>query len=181
MGELEDTVSKYEPVEAIPEGVVWKQHVGRPSQTHRTLLSTPGGAYKLVRSLETGEVKYFKLKDSGPVKSPAEIAASKEKIDAEPAPPKQVRYRVGALCWLIEPSSVAPLWYLCNVVARIGEDRATFGEPKRIILRPVTGWDAERKVQWPHGVSEEGQPEELSLVANPRNMQRLRPLKARRT
>ncbi len=147
----------------VPVGTQWKGQSGYGnSKTHTTLFSLYGCTYKLVRELATGEVCYFKLKDTGPEKSPA------AKIDAEPGDDgkkAQVRYKVGSHCWLVEPGA---LWYLCTVVAR---------EPapaSRITIKPVTGWDADRKAQWPYS-------EELQFVAKASNVtfQRLRPLQAR--
>jgi hypothetical protein len=114
-----------------------------------------GNFYKLVRSRETGEVQYFKLKDTGPEISPA------EKIDAEPTKKGQVRYRVGSHCWFVLDGR----WFCCEVVSR---------PPNRIVLRPVTGWDADRQAPWPHDGA-------LEISDKPSNslFQLLRPLKAR--
>ncbi len=156
----------YDPVapETVPEGIRWKPatpHTGK----RRAYTSMFGNLYRLVRTLATGEVQYFKLKD-------ADVAATpKEKIDAEPEHKDQVRYRIGCQCWFIETADV---WYLVEVVDRVGEDRSTFGEPKRIVLKSATGWDADRKVQWPYG-------DLLEFPASPNNpmFARLRPLKDR--
>lgn len=60
-------------------------------------------------------------------------------IDAEPAPPPRVCYRVGTCCWFVDGSK---RWWLCEIVGRPGD---------RITLRLVTRWDAERLTEWPHG------------------------------
>jgi hypothetical protein len=161
----------YEPVatESVPEGLKWKPSKGAHSKTQVTLFSF-GNIYKLVRSLETGAAQYFKLKGSDVAKSPA------EKIDAEPGTEsgrkkEQVRYRVGCKAWFLDTGN---RWYLIEVVARIGENRETFGEPKRIIIKSATGMDADKRTPWPYGA-------ELEFPAKPDNalFMRLRPLKAR--
>lgn len=154
----------YDPVDVslVPEST-WKPVAGRPSSTH-TVLYSIGNYYKLVRDQATGVVTYFKLRDTGPEKSPA------TKLDEEPQKKGQVRYRVGSLAWFVD----AGRWFIVVVAARIGEDRATFGEPKRIVIRPTTGRDATGQVEWPYG-------SELEFPSNPNNplFLRLRPLKAR--
>lgn len=92
----------------------------------------------------------------------------KAKIDAEP---KRARghYHVGAKCWFVETVG----WFLCEVTAYAN---------RRITIKPVTGKDAERQVDWPYGA-------ELEFAADGnrgdpgtslRLYDRLRPLKARR-
>lgn len=123
---------RYLPVdfESIPAGTTWKPAKGRPSSV-AVILYSFGGTYKLIRTLASGKAQYFKLEDTS-VKSPA------EKIDAEPELKRGTRYRVGAHCWFIGD---AHRWFLCKVVTR---------DPKTITISPVTGWDADRFVQWPH-------------------------------
>lgn len=142
----------YDPIESAPDGIKWKPVQGRPSKTHVTLYSI-GDVYKLVRVLETGEVAYFKRKDTDA------ISLSK-KIDDEPDKAKQVRYRVGQMCWLIDD---AGRWYCCEVMKR---------GPRNIELRSVTGFDAERTAAWPYG-------EVLAFSPKTVLFRRLRPLKAR--
>lgn len=153
----------YEPIDyaAIPVGVKWKPSVGNQREARRTYFSTPGNFYKLIRQLDTGDVAYFKLKDFGAEKSPAEKEADRRRIDAEPERPKQVRYGVGKHCWLI----VNARWFCCEVTARTQN-------PNTITLRPTTGWDAERKTPWPH----EG---DLTFSSVSTLFKHLRPLKAR--
>lgn len=153
----------YEPVDyaAIPVGVKWKPSRGKPGPHTRTMYSTPGNTYKLIRQLDTGDVAYFKLKDTGPEKSPA------EKIDAEPQKKGQVRYRVGSYCWLV----LDGLWFCCEVMKRGREPGTTV---PTIELRPTTGWDADRKASWPHG-------ETLTFSARTPLFKHLRPLKARQS
>lgn len=156
---------RYEPVDKVPDGLKWKPQGGPGGKNVTVLLSTPGSFYKLIRDRNTGDVVYFKLKDFGPAVSPA------EKIDAEPKRKGQVRYRKGATCWFVDAGS---LWYLVEVVDRIGDDRATFGEPHRIVIKSVTGFDAERRTAWAYG-------DLLEFPAKPDNQMfmRLRPLKDR--
>lgn len=151
----------YEPVASVPEGLTWKPG---PGVTTNVMLYSIGNIYKLVRDRVTGAVQYFKLKDTGPEKSP------NEKIDAEPAREAQVRYRVGTMCWFIDEGSH---WFLCEVVERTGKDRATFGEPQRITIKSVNGRDADKQVEWPYGLLEFPAKENNPIFA------RLRPLKAR--
>jgi hypothetical protein len=149
----------YEPIElsAMPAGVKWKPRRGPPSKTHVVFYSTPGSFYKLMREIASGDVVYFKLKDTGPSISPA------ERIDAEPVAPKQVRYHAGSHCWFVRDG----LWFCCLVVERTVS-------PATVTLRPVTGWDADRKAQWPH----EG---DFTFPAKSRWFNHMRPLKARQT
>ncbi len=126
------------PPRKEPTGWPWidrrRERARRPlDQATTTLLSTPGEIYKLVRVRATGEVTYYKLRDAEPAATP------KEAIDAEPKRAGQVRYRKGAPCWFVDAGGI---WYLCKV-----EDR----QPNRIVIRAETGWDSERKVQWPYG------------------------------
>ena len=144
----------YEPVDSVPEGLKWKPAGGNPAKGHTVLLSF-GNIYRLVRDRTTGEVQYFKLKDT-PEKSPS------EKIDAEPKKQEQIRYNTGKLCWFIDTGS---RWFLCKVVER---------KPNRIVLRSETGWDADKQAPWPYG-------ELLEFPCKENNplFCRLRPLKAR--
>lgn len=148
----------YEPVASVPEGLRWKPGHG-PKSARVTTLFSLGNIYKLQRDRDTGALWYYKLRDTGPEKSPA------ESIDAEPTAKKQIRYNVGKHCWLI----IDGRWFCCEVVGRTQE-------PATITLRPTTGWDAERQTPWPHS-------ETLEFTAQPTNplFQRLRPLKARQT
>lgn len=185
--------SDYEecPLEAVPDGLKWKPApwagagAARGPREHLppskwpwvnkrrewirkrrkataspkvTMFSTPGSYYMLVRELNTGVVTYFKRKGAEPAMTP------KDKIDAEPTRGHQVRYRKGAMCWFIGDAS---RWFLCTVVER---------GPKSITITPVTGWDAERVVRWPH-------PNPLKFSSNATNdgdlFRRLRPLKDR--
>ncbi len=146
--------SDYEPVATVPDGLRWKPAVGWPPAGKTVLLSF-GNAYRLERTLATGEVQYFKLKDV-PEKSPS------EKIDAEPVKPSQVRYNTGKLCWLIDTGG---RWFLCKVVERT---------PGRIVLRSETGWDADKQAPWTYGELLEFP----AVLTNPL-FARLRPLKAR--
>lgn len=87
--------------------------------------------------------------------------SDRERIDAEPKPPRQPMLRIGTKVWFIDSGS---RWFLLEVVERRGT-RATF--------KSVTGWDAERQVEWPYqGLLEF--PQASSLY------KRLRPLSARR-
>ncbi len=147
----------YEPCE-LPDAdtIRWRPKGGKPLSTH-TVLYSIGGVYKLIRTLATGEVAYFKLKDEADAVSPP------DKIDAEPAKPAQVRYNVGKHCWLILDGR----WFCCEVMSR---------ENHTIELRPVTGWDADRTTAWPHG-------ETLAFSSRQSSplFKQLRPLKARQT
>lgn len=182
----------YEQVDSVPDGLRWKPAPGpragsgsgpprkppspderknkrrererrTPEQATTTLFSF-ANTYMLVRMRATGAVTYYRLKDM-PEKSPA------EKIDAEPTKKEQVRFRVGAQCWFVDTGG---RWFLCEVVERTGHDRATFGEPGRIVIKSVTGWDADRKAPWEYG-------DLLEFPDKPNNplFMRLRPLKAR--
>jgi hypothetical protein len=151
----------YEPIayDAIPVGVKWK-----PSPPHvgptRAFVSLFGARYRLERVLETGEVTYFERKGL----DPDPVATPKDKIDAEPEKKGQTRYRVGAHCWFVGDGA---RWFLCEVLER---------GYRRITIKPVTGWDAERLVHWPH-------PEPFSFSSRIENdgdlARRLRPLKDR--
>ncbi len=143
----------YERVETVPDGMTWRPFFG-PGDARFTVLCTIGDFYRLIRDRDTGAVVYFKMKDTGPEISP------KEKIDAEPPKPKQVRFRKGTRCWFVVDTGH---WFLCDV-----EDRL----PQRIVLRPVTGWDVDRQVEWQLVA-----PLELSSVSHA--FKRLRPLAAR--
>jgi hypothetical protein len=156
---------KYEPVDKIPDGLKWKPAPGRPSPTHTKLVSTPGGFFALVRCRETGAVQHFRLKDMGHEMS------SKAKLDAEPTR-EQVRYRVNAHCWFVDGPG---RWFLVKVVDRTGEAAGT-GTEKRITIESVTGFDADRIIEWPYGPALEFP----SLPNNPMFM-RLRPFKDRRS
>ena len=156
-------LSAYEPVESVPDDIKWRPVCGMPSKTHVSLVSTPGGFFRLKRELATGAVQYFRLKDLGP------NAAPKEKIDAEPKREGQVRYRVGAKCWFV----VDGRWFLVEVVDRTGGAAGT-GDEKRITIKPASTHDADKLTPWPYD-------EFLEFVAQPSNplFQRLRPLKDR--
>ncbi len=157
---------KYAPCafEDIPEGIKWKPQGNNLLSGKMTMLSMFGAEFKLVRDLATGAIQYFRSQNETK-KSPA------ESIDAEPAKTGQARYRVGTQAWFID----ADKWYLIEVVSRVGQDRPTYGEPKRIVIKSATGWDAEHKAEWPFG-------EELEFVAQASNgmFARLRPLRARK-
>ncbi len=151
----------YEQVDTVPEGLTWKPGRGPQSgrtQGANTTLFSLGNLYKLVRVRDTGAVTYFRLRDQGPEKSTA------ESIDAEPAPLKQQRFHVGALCWFISEGR----WFQVQVVSR------TQGSTARIVIRSHTGWDAERQTPWPLAG-------DLEFPAKPSNpiFQRLRKLSAR--
>lgn len=147
--------SQYERVDSIPDGCAWKPGAG-PQPKECTVLYSLGNIYKIVRFKATGEVHYFKLKDTGPEKSPA------DQIDAEPKRPQQIRFRKGTQCWFVD---AAARWYLCSVLER---------DAKRIVLKPETGMDAERATPWPY-------PDTLEIPAKQNNALylRLRPLAAR--
>lgn len=143
-------------VDSVPDGLVWAPYKG--PDTNFTVLRSIGDYYRLVRDRNTGAVVYFKRKHDDDKISPAET------IDAEPQPPKQVRYRVGTQCWFV----IDTRWYLVEVVERQAH-------PERITLRPVTGWDAERQTEWVFG-----ELLQFGVTQNFRLFQHLRPLKARK-
>lgn len=148
---------RYERVDSVPDGLTWKPRKGRPSSAHTTLFSI-GNIYKLVRVRETGDVTYYRLREAfADAKSPA------EQIDAEPVPLKQQRFRAGTFAWFVDTGA---RWYCVEVVSR---------DEGRIIIRPTTGWDAERVSEWPYG-------NELEFPARPNNplFMRLRKLNARK-
>lgn len=153
----------YEPVESIPEGVKWRPQPGQPSKTHTKMISTPGAFFRLERNRDTGEVRYFRLKDMGKERTP------KDKIDAEPTRGHQVRYRVGTRCWFVE----ANRWFLVEVVDRLGGAPGT-GTEKRIVIKPVDPLDADKQTAWPYSDLLE-----FPAYANNQLFQRLRPLKDR--
>lgn len=157
--------SDYEPIDTVPADLKWKPAHGRPSRTHTKLVSTPGSCFRLERDLKTGQVRYFRLKNLGPEMSP------KDKIDAEPEREEQIRYRVGAHCWYIEEGR----WFLVEVVDRLGYAPGT-GTEKRLVMKSVTGFDADRVAPWPFG-------ELYEIPADQRYQafQRLRPLRDRHT
>lgn len=140
----------------VPQGIKWNPPKGGAPADHRfTVLYSFGKFYKLVRDRQTGEVVYFQRKDM-----PAG-ATPKEKIDAEPPKPKQVRYREGTNAWWVDNGR----WFLIKVVKRTQN-------PDTIIISSVTGWDADKQKEWPLGL-------ELEFPANGQLFKRLRPLKAR--
>lgn len=153
--------SAYEPVPTVPDGLKWRPQIGKPNKTYVKLVSTPGAYYRLERSRETGEVRYFKLKDTGPEMSP------KEKIDTEPTR-KDVRYRVGTKCWFVD---VGEKWFLVEVTDRTPRGQ---GHDPRITIKPCEPLDADKRAAWPHG-------ELLEFPASPDSQlfTRLRPLKDR--
>lgn len=148
----------YEPIapEDLPEGLTWKPAPWASSGT--TVMFSLGNTYKLVRVRATGEISYYRLKGSDVPATP------KEKIDAEPAPRQQIRYRTGAHCWFIDTGS---RWFLCTVVERKKD-------PDRITIAPVSGIDADRRSHWEHG-------EALEFPTGSRLFKRLRPLRDRYT
>lgn len=89
----------------------------------------------------------------------------KAKIDAEPARPRAI-YRVGMRCWFVE----AGRWFLCEVIANAD---------RRMTIKPVTGRDAERQVDWPYGDQLEF-PTDGRRLGGLRLYDHLRPLSARR-
>jgi hypothetical protein len=123
----------YEPVTSVPEGLTWKPAMwGGRAANNITAMYSLGNIYKLVRVRATGAVTYYKLKDDT-------TATPKEQIDAEPERKKQQRFRVGSQCWFIDTTGH---WHLVEVVSR---------EPSRIVIKSVTGWDADREVPWEYG------------------------------
>ena len=75
-------------------------------------------------------------------KSPPESAeaireANRARIDDEPEPPRAPTLSVGTHVWYIDASA---RWFEVEVVGR-----STSG---RVMLRPVTGWDDRREVEW---------------------------------
>ena len=65
-------------------------------------------------------------------------ATPKEILDAEPARPKQQRFRVGAQCWFVHDTR----WFLCVVESR---------RRGHLTLRCDTGWDDKHEAEWPFG------------------------------
>jgi hypothetical protein len=146
----------YEQVDTVPADMRWKPApFGGRAANNLTVMYTIGNFYKLVRVRATGEVTYYRLKDQ------PEAATPKEKIDAEPAKAKQVRYKVGANAWFV----IDGRWFLIRVVKR---------EPGVIVIAPVNALDADRQASWPH-------PPELEFSPKSNTFSHLRPLKARYT
>lgn len=85
-----------------------------------------------------------------------------ERIDAEPKQPRVPQLRVGVHVWFVDTTS---RWYLLEVVEKVGRRTVTY--------KPVTGWDAERQVEWPYGAL-------LEFNTSSALAKRLRPLSARR-
>ncbi len=146
---------RYEPIDyaLIPVGVKWKPYPPYTGST-RAYVSLFGAQYKLIRTLETGAVAYFVLKDKGPAPTP------KAQLDAEPEGAQQQRYYAGSSCWYVDSGR----WFLMTVLAREGA---------RMVITSVTGWDAEREKEWPVGVR-------LTLDRYGELGKRLRPLKDRK-
>ncbi len=145
-------LDQYEQVDSVPEGLKWKPSRGTSKRV--VTLYSLGNVYKLQRVLATGEVSYVKLKDADDKMSP------KEQIDTEPEEKKDQRFREGSHCWFV---SDAGRWFCCLVEARTGHS---------IVLRPTTGWDAERLAPWPFG-------ETLEIPSKSQAFKRLRKLKDR--
>jgi hypothetical protein len=143
---------------SVPEGLKWKPMVGRPHGPVVRMLSI-GNLYKSVRDLKTGAVTYYKHKsvDGDKEKSPA------VKIDAEPEWKSSTHYLPGARAWFIDTGA---RWFLVEVVKRT--------DARRIVIKSVTGWDADKQTPWGYG-------EELEFPARQNNplYQRLRKLSAR--
>lgn len=117
----------------VPVGVQWKPAPGRSSRYRTKLYSTPGAEYKLVRVSITGETAYYKR-----VEAPAKISPA-ETIDAEPSRPR-MWLGIGSQCWFVTDNR----WFLVEVAARSpNRDRMT--------IKPVTGKDDMREVDWPYG------------------------------
>ena len=159
-------LDKFERVENAPDDLRWSPMTGcgTAADTRFTVLRSFGDYYRLIRDRNTGEVVYFKRKvEDAP-------ATPKEKIDEEPKREGQVRYRVGARAWLV----VDGRWFCIEVVARTGLSRETHGEPQRITVKSVTGWDADKLTAWPYG-------DLLEFPALPSNhlFTQLRPLRDR--
>lgn len=85
----------------------------------------------------------------------------KELIDAEPARPKQQRFRVGAQCWYVSDTG---RWFLCVVESR---------RRGHLTLRCDTGWDDKHEAEWPFGAG----PVEISSTSQA--FKRVRKLKDR--
>lgn len=145
----------YERVDSVPDGLTWKP---APEGSHNVLyvvLASLGNIYKLARHKETGVVTYYKLKDTGPEMRP------KSAIDAEPAKPKRTRIESGSKAWFVDDGA---RWYLVEVEIRNMGGIYT--------LRSATGWDAERRAEWPFG-------EVFEFGHNSPLRERLKPLRAR--
>jgi hypothetical protein len=61
------------------------------------------------------------------------------RIDAEPTPPRGPKLSVGNRVWFIDTTA---RWFELEVVERQG---------RNITFKSVTGWDADREVEWPYG------------------------------
>lgn len=144
---------RYESVASVPDGLKWKPPNSRPHRDVTVMLSIPGGIYKLIRTRATGEVLYYRLKDI-----PA--ATPKEQIDAEPEREKDQRFHTGTFCWFIDGAN---RWFCCEIVSR---------ENGVIVLRPTTGWDADRLAPWPYNG-------DLEIKASSPLVPRIRKLKDR--
>lgn len=91
----------------------------------------------------------------------------KAKIDAEPTK-QRVQYRNGQQAWFVNDGR----WFLVEIVSN---DRF------RMTIKPVTGRDAERQVDWPYGAALDFRlPRNRRKDAGLGLYDRLRPLSARR-
>ncbi len=94
-------------------------------------------------------------------KSPLE--AERARIDAEPAKPRKPMMNVGKRMWFIDFTT---RWFEVEVVSRRGSSG------RAVTFKSVTGWDAEREVEWPY-------PELFEFPTHSPLFQRLRHLTAR--
>lgn len=149
------------PATDVPAGINWRPPQKEHNHAGFTVLQSIGGYYRLERDRETGQVRYFKRKDfdEADKKSPA------ESIDIEDVKPNAgVNFRAGTFCWYIDEG----YWFCVEIVERT---------KYHAVLRPTTGWDADRVRQWPHGDAFK------VVVAGSDylpNRDKMRPLKARK-
>lgn len=131
------------PESAVPSKIVWNRSAGKGQLYYYSL----GKNYKKIVDSTTGAATYYKLKDNEapPIhpRTPAPQntrATPAAQLDAEPVAKPRKRFKTGTHLWFVDTTGA---WFLCEVVS--------WSKMHRLVIRPVTGRDSERRVDWPYG------------------------------